>query len=148
MGRSRSVLRLHRSSAASLTRGLARYPTAVNASDCMGEDTDGPMIRILFAVSPTHYCGTELARITFACLSDPSHSQMIHNSSISQRCQYSCRNVLPQYVFTLHKTRSNGPRSSNAQKQQSTTDFGRQSSMDRCITIPVRRRLYLTSTDH
>jgi hypothetical protein len=77
----------------------------------MGEDTDGPMIRILSAVLPTHDSGTELARITFACLSDPSHSQMIHSSPISQRCQYSCRNVLPHFISALYESPCERPQS-------------------------------------
>lgn len=151
VGRSRSVLRLHRSSATSLTRGLARYPTAANAPDCMGEDTDGPMIRILFAVSPTHNCGTELARITFACLSDPSQSQndpqQLHQSAMSIFVRqhvaaiYLCspQNLL-QRAAELPVKCSKTEVHNNIRKAQS--------AMSRCIAIPVRRKLHLTGIDH
>lgn len=150
VGRSRSVLHPHRSSATSLTRGLARTPTAVNAPDCMDEDTDGPMIRILFAVSPTRNCGTEPARITFACLSDPSQSQndpqQLHLVSDAHiRAATCCRNLsLLSRKKTLQRaTELKCPKTAVHNKFRNT-----QSTTSGCIAIPVRRKLHLTGTDH
>jgi hypothetical protein len=78
----------------------------------MGEDTDGPMIRILFAVSPTRNCGTELARITFACLSDPSQyqndPQQLHQSAMPI---FVPQHAAATYLCSPGKKRCNGPRS-------------------------------------